>query len=185
MARITYSLFLIALSSTFYVHALAAPVFSGTLTKCTEHQILGNLVASRLFGTWQMQNELTSTLTDHIPAGNNEIIWEFSEDESVAPLFGGLGDKAGCYFTQGQVNFRAKMEEGTLKEGSSPFILVSQNGNSVLIVDESGQYSNTGSIEFHPLNVTIGRAADPSNDILFIGGDNNNQGLAAYKRINN
>ncbi len=72
---------------------------------------------------------------------------------------------------------------GVLKELKSPFVVAEWKGNPTVFVDEDTDEDGTDLVtDRHPLFMMIAKGSAPENDILFQGGDNNNQRLYAFRR---
>ena len=61
---------------------------------------------------------------------------------------------------------------------NSPFVLTSISGNPHLV------YWDDGTTDMESFNLMLAKATDPNNDLLFVGGDFNNQPFSAWKRFN-
>jgi hypothetical protein len=139
-----------------------------------------NVVASRLEGTWQPHPALTQRLTGRPPKpkgpGGEEPagILRFEVDPAVAATVPEkyhrhLADKP--IFLAGTLAMRGK---------AHPFILIELNGNPhVLYFRERGGDPMGDGESF---NLILAPAKERAMDLLFIGGDFNNQPFSAYER---
>jgi len=124
-----------------------------------------NLIASRLFGQWKKNEELTNKFGPYFNGGEIEI--SIAYDENVLELF---DNRFGCAYAHGTMTMVGKDDDGKIVlKFQSPFMLISQNGNPLLIV-EAGEYSGNGPIEHpHRNYVSLAAAPDVSHDLLFLG----------------
>ena len=135
-----------------------------------------NVVASRLAGSWKVDGTLTERLTGK--AGALDSTLEFVSDPEVKK-------KVPARFTD------AAKQEGVVldirmagymvaRSAKFPFILATYQGNPhVFYFREQGGDPFGDSESF---NVMLASAKDRKNDLLFIGGDFNNQPFVAYAR---
>jgi hypothetical protein len=137
-----------------------------------------NVVGSRLAGTWEADAELTKRL-----AGNAAAAITFASDESIAAKVPAKFET----FLSGKSVYLA----GTMTFKESPagpgavltanFLLIEHKGNPHLVYFLPKDGDPFGNAE--SMNVMLAVAKDTSNDLLFLGGDFNNQPFAAYKRV--
>ena len=137
-----------------------------------------NVVASRLEGQWRIHPALTKRLRgkDNMPrtesTGANV---SFTDDPSVAGKVPGKYDE-----------FLAKKRiymAGTMRwpEKDYPFILIEQWGNPYVIYFREREGDPMGDAESFIL--MLAPAKHKANDLLFIGGDFNNEPFRAYERV--
>lgn len=129
-----------------------------------------NVVASRLVGQWEPDAELTKRL-----GGNAEGTIAFKSDPTVATKVPAkyekfLKDKA--IFLAGTMTFGGK---------NQPFVLIEMKGNPYVAWFREQGGDPFGDAE--SFNVMLAVAKETANDLLFVGGDFNNQPFAAYKRV--
>ncbi len=146
----------------------------GAAAELTLEENPENVVASRLAGDWQVSAELTKRLTGSERAFSKTL--SFKSDPSIlakvppkhAEAIAKLGAKV---YLAGLVNFREK---------DLPFLLTSVNGNPHLVFWLERDGERFGNVE--SMNVMLAVADPKQNDLLFLGGDFNNQPFLAYER---
>ena len=69
----------------------------------------------------------------------------------------------------------------TLRDKEHVFVLIEHRGNPHLVWFREAGGDPLGDAE--SFNVMLAPAKDTANDLLFIGGDFNNQPFSAYKRV--
>jgi len=131
-----------------------------------------NVVASRLEGDWQLHAELTKRLVgEERPAAQ----LAFKSDPEVA---GKLPDKYEKFLGKKQIYMAGVVK---LKGKEHPFILVEHKGNPHVIYFRERDGDPMGDAESS--NVMLAPGKDKANDLLFVGGDFNNQPFSAYERV--
>lgn len=151
--------------------------FAADLPVCKNKQ---NLVASGLVGTWVLDTVLTERLHGGVgPLPSAEIA--ITEDLSITNLFGPLGSMDKCAFLAGQMDAKV-VKDGKENQLKSPFALTENAGNPTIWYDERG-YSGSGPIkDLHRNFLMLAKGKTADKDILFWGGDYNNQALTALTR---
>jgi hypothetical protein len=150
-----------------------------------------NVVASKLIGTWKIDMAMTNILLKAEERENTDlrdkkqkkekektpieqVILEFKKDSSVIgtlpPLEKHKEVGMNIYLSGYMI----------LKEKKFPFILVELCGNMQLVWYRERDGNPLGDTE--SFIVTIASAKERQNDLLFIGGDFNNQPFKAFKR---
>ncbi len=136
-----------------------------------------NVVAGRLTGKWKAHLSLTQRLTGSAnpvgaesPAGS----MSFASDDSIAGKIPAMFaeffmDKT--IYMAGTMNYRG---------ADYPFILIEHKGNPHIAWFRERDGNPMGDAE--SFNVMLTAAKDTKNDLLFIGGDFNNQPFTAYER---
>ena len=132
-----------------------------------------NVVASRLAGKWVPDAELTERLTGSPPYSMDEVL-SFKKKSSVAALF---PERFREHFADKPIFMAGTM---TLHDQENPFMLAEYNGNPHLFWLRERDGDPVGDGE--SFNLSLIRAEDRADDLLFIGGDFNNQGFDAYRR---
>lgn len=131
-----------------------------------------NVVASRLEGDWQLDTAVTKHLTERdVKAGRT---FSFKSDPSVAAKMPKLPVDKRVYMAGIM----------TVKDGKSRehlFILIENQGNPHVVWFRERGGDPLGDTE--SFNVMLAVARDRQNDLLFIGGDFNNQPFSAYTRV--
>ena len=138
-----------------------------------------NVVAGRLEGNWTASTALTERL-----AGNAEWRVEaisFKSDPSIAAR---VPEKYAKFFTgrqmrvylAGHAQFRSRKSRGK----KLPFILTRMHGNPHIFIWIDKDGDSFGNVE--SFNVMLAVARDRQKDLLFIGGDFNNQPFSALER---
>jgi hypothetical protein len=139
-----------------------------------------NVVAASLEGKWRPDVELTKRLTGRAGPENppGEYIEfetvEFASDDSVAAKVPVGYDK---FLKDKTVYMSGTM---TLRGAKFPFILISRNGNPHVVYFRPRDNEPMGDAE--SFNLCLAPAKDRKNDLLFIGGDFNNQPFSAFER---
>lgn len=139
-----------------------------------------NVVASRLEGTWQPHPGLTKRLTGDVKPRPRELPFAgnitFESDSSVAEK---LPDEHAELFIERSMTIYLAGYAKSAGE-SYPFVVTHLHGNPhVLIwIERDGDPFGNG----ESFNVMIAVAGNKRNDVLFVGGDRNNQSFSAYER---
>src|SRR5437867_2081806 len=128
-----------------------------------------NVVASRLAGAWEPDPVLTARLGGR---GLGPVAVRV-DAKAVAEL----PEKFAALFRERPAYLAGVM---TLRRQEFPFVLTENRGNPHLIFFRPRGDEPLGDAE--SLNVMLAPAADPAGDLLFIGGDFNNQPFSAYRR---
>lgn len=128
-----------------------------------------NVVASRLTGEWEPDAELTKRLGGSTPSG---VV--FKSDLAVAAKIPAKYEK---FLKDKQIFLAGTM---TLRGQDQPFVLIEMKGNPYVVWFREQGGDPFGDAE--SFNVMLAVAKETANDLLFIGGDFNNQPFAAYKR---
>ena len=136
-----------------------------------------NVVASRLEGKWVVGRELNLDLTGRPDAIGESVAnrVEFTSDKSVAAA---IPDKYDSFLGKKTIYLAGMM---TLRGRRHPFVLVSHRGNPHVVYFRERDGHPMGDAE--SFNVMLAPADDRKNDLLFIGGDFNNQPFAAFERV--
>jgi hypothetical protein len=129
-----------------------------------------NVVSSRLEGEWEADDELTKRL-----GGRAKGKVEFQSDKAVAAK---IPAKFDTFFKGKQVYMAGMMKFG---EKQFPFVLIEHTGNPHLVFFQERDGDPLGDTE--SINVMLARGKEPKDDLLFIGGDFNNQPFGAYRRV--
>lgn len=136
-----------------------------------------NVVASRVEGDWQVHAELTKRLTGNDAVKERKIITVKSDPSVVAKL----PDKMQKHFANRRVYMAGIISiKGDMKK-SHPFILVEFRGNPHVVWFRDRNGEAFGDAE--SFNVMMAAAQQRENDLLFIGGDFNNQPFSAFSRV--
>jgi hypothetical protein len=169
---------LLIAGSAAAVALAAAAVWAGTRVDADKE----NVVASRLEGKWKVNVALTQRLTGRKVADSLAKGWryEFTCEPGVAALIPDKYDK----FLKGKRVFMAgKMKRRLGASGnpeSRPFLLIQHRGNPHVVYFRPKGDEPMGDAE--SFNVMLAVAKDRINDLLFIGGDFNNQPFSAFER---
>ncbi|MEO0651400.1 MAG: hypothetical protein AAFZ65_12060 [Planctomycetota bacterium] len=139
-----------------------------------------NVVASRLEGSWTLDAALTESLTGK-PTKDGSSTLTFRPDPGVA------GDipEAFADFLEEPIWLAGQLEQssgarGVLRGDPMPFLLTTLNGNPHVIAFRESGGDPFGDAE--SFNLTLVPALLPENDLLFVGGDFNNQPFDAFRR---
>ena len=134
-----------------------------------------NVVASRLEGAWVSEPGLTQRLAGVKVDGeppHGPI--EFIADSAVAEK---ISDKMADVLKSRQVYLAGWMKQGG---GKHPFVLIEHKGNPHVVWFRPRDGDPMGDSE--SFNVMLAVARHKANDLLFIGGDFNNQPFSAFQR---
>ena len=134
-----------------------------------------NVVASRLCGKWGVEPKLSQRLTAgapdrESPAGDIE----FASDSAVA---GKLPGKYLEFLKDKRIYMAGTMK---LAGKEQPFILIEHSGNPHVVWFRERDGDPMGDAE--SFNLVVAVAKNPIDDLLFIGGDFNNQPFRALER---
>ena len=134
-----------------------------------------NVVASRLEGNWQTRKSLTQHLTGNAKSRPAKL--SFKSDPSVAAK---VPDKYARFFTEHKMKVYLA---GYVKlDGKDcPFVLTHIRGNPHVMFWLERNDDPFGNGE--SFNVMLAVAEDKQNDLLFVGGDFNNQPFSAFERL--
>ncbi len=133
-----------------------------------------NVVSSRLEGRWQVNKAMSNRLSARLADSNQGKTIEFHADEKVVAKIPGKYEK----FLADKTIYMA----GTMKSGKNeyPFILIEHTGNPHIVIFRERDGKPLGDAE--SFNVMLAVAEKTSNDLLFVGGDFNNQPFYALER---
>ncbi len=134
-----------------------------------------NVVASRIEGDWQASASLNQRLTGREKGRPAKL--SFQSDPSVASK---VPAKYADYLTQ--QNLKVYLAGHVqLGEKECPFVLTTIHGNPHVIfwLERDGDPFGNG----ESFNVMLVVAEDQQNDLLFVGGDFNNQPFSAFERV--
>lgn len=129
-----------------------------------------NVVASKIEGTWGPDEALTRRVE-----GASLGAVTFKSDAEVAKMIPGKYDE----FLKGRRIYLAGRM--TLRKQEYPFILIEHKGNPHVVYFRQRGDDPMGDVE--SFNVMLVVAKDTAKDLLFIGGDFNNQPFSAYQRV--
>jgi len=143
-----------------------------------------NVVASRLAGTWMTDVPLSERLgTPGIAAGWTERL-VFTSEPACAET---VPEKYHEFLKQGPVYLAGRLTRHRMHPAARTmptfhtFLLTSLHGNPHVVYFRARDGDPMGDAE--SFNVMLARGDKPENDILFIGGDFNNQPFTAYRRV--
>lgn len=138
-----------------------------------------NVVGSRLEGDWEVDLEVTKRLTGKEKARgeNARDVVSFKSAEGVVER---IPQKYKDFLSKEEVKIYMSgwMNFG---ENRCPFFLVAMSGNPHVFF-----FLKEGEDEFgngESFNVMLAVGKERKNDLLFIGGDFNNQAFSAYRRL--
>lgn len=136
-----------------------------------------NVVASRPEGTWRPHAALTQRLTGQAPRRGGESptgILRFQADPSIVPK---IPEKYHRHLAERTLFLAGHM---TSRGTKHPFLLIALNGNPHVLYFRERDGDPMGDGE--SFNLMLAPAKDRARDLLFIGGDFNNQPFSAYER---
>lgn len=136
-----------------------------------------NVVASRLVGTW----EPDLALAERLGVSPADRI-RFESDPEIAAK---IPERYAKPLADRQIFLAGTMTRTTPAEAGPsiqryPFILLTMEGNPHLVYFRERKGDPMGDAE--SFNLSVIPAKDTANDLLFIGGDSNNQPFAAFHR---
>jgi hypothetical protein len=147
-----------------------------------------NILADRIFGEWEPDIELTLRMLGEVPSSLAGGRLKHTKDLSVLKFFPGIGK---CAYTAGWFEADVPaLDNEPAYHAKTPFVLVDINGNPAILFDEDDFFGQRAGrqprldviTELHRGFRMLGKGATPERDILFVGGDNNNQPLYPFKR---
>ncbi len=134
-----------------------------------------NVVASRLAGAWKLEPGLTERLRGDVTGPGTMVFVADSDVKAKVPAkFLDAAKREGITI---DIRLAGYMEMGGTKH---PFILATFHGNPHIFYFRERGGDPFGDSE--SFNVMLAPAKDRKNDLLFIGGDFNNQPFRAYAR---
>lgn len=135
-----------------------------------------NVVASRLEGNWQTVESLTQRLTGNVTSRPTSLA--FKSDPAVAGL---VPDKYANVFAQRGMKIYLAGYVAIDGKGH-PFVVTHVHGNAHVLfwLERNGDPFGNG----ESFNVMLAVAKDKQQDLLFVGGDFNNQPFSAFERTN-
>ena len=134
-----------------------------------------NVTADRLAGTWESDPELCKRLGVRSSETQIEFVVDDSFLSSVPEKFNEfLADKQ--IFEAGRMTWR---EDGTPK--TYPYMLIEHAGNPHLLMLRARDGEPLGDAE--SCNLIVVPAKEHSKDVLFLGGDFDNQPFRPFKRV--
>ena len=143
-----------------------------------------NITASGLIGSWEIDEKSAENNGSFV---KKDFTAKYTEDDSVVDLFlAPLKEMKKCVYLAGKLEYNLLDPEDNFKavSVSSPFVLIDLNGNPTILYDERGQDKNAKVIDdLHLSYQMLAKGKTPQQDILFIGGDNNNQAMVPFKRL--
>jgi len=128
-----------------------------------------NVVASKLDGLWEPDVELTKRLSG---TASGKIT--FKSDAAVAAKVPAKHEQS----LKGKQVYMAGVM--TLEEKEYPFVLIQHKGNPHVVFFQGRDGDPLGDAESFIVMLAAGKAKQ--EDLLFIGGDFNNQPFSAYRR---
>jgi len=132
-----------------------------------------NLVGAHLAGTWTMKEDVTAMLAG--PGGGQlGVTMTFREDSSVT---GKVTGEAAEFIKKQGVFMSGIM---TKSDGDFPFVLTQVAGSPYVFWFRERKGNPMGDSESFFVSVAVGGSQD--KDLLFIGGDFDNQAFSAYGR---
>lgn len=156
------------LALLFVAFTLALPL--GLTAEIKVEADKDNVVASKIEGTWEPDDMLTKRVEG---ASLGAVI--FKSDAEVAKL---IPAKYNEFLKGKRVYLAGRM---TLRKQEFPFILIEHKGNPHVVYFQQRGDDPFGDAE--SFNVMLVVAKDTTKDLLFIGGDFNNQPFSAYQRF--
>lgn len=144
-----------------------------------------NVVASRLVGTWKVNPELTKKLGDRVmskEALEEKIV--FKEDSTLINLIAesvkkNIKQELNVYLAG---HIIGKNPKNASENISIPFLIIAgEEGNTYLMTFRERDGDKYGDAEFNIIFIAV--SGSPKNDLLFMGGDFNNQPFMCLERV--
>lgn len=132
-----------------------------------------NVTASRLIGTWQLNSPISERLLGRTPKKSDTVT--FIADTSVQraiPLVQFKKLKGKKIYLSGYLTF---------ENSRHPFLLVETDGNTRLLYFRDKQGVKNGDGESFLLFIAVSK--NKQKDLLFAGGDFNNESFSCFERI--
>jgi len=137
-----------------------------------------NVVASRLIGSWEMNPELTERLRGATaPMGGESLRSRTKIFKSDSSIVKNIPERFAGFLSEKQIYLAGIMSASGV---DYPFILIENAGNPHLVYFRERNGNPMGDAE--SFNLFVVPAKETKNDLLFIGGDFNNQPFDAYHR---
>ena len=140
-----------------------------------------NIVGSSLIGTWVEDTELSGRLAnpkeEAVPI--HEIV--FVPNIQVTTFFNVLRTLGKCAYLAGDMTVTVT-KNGKKNTFITPFVLSENSGNPTLFIDEKWNNNNNQVADLHNIFVMLAKSTDTSKDILFVGGDSNDEDMRALIR---
>ncbi len=157
-----------------------ATAFANQVPLCPNRE---NVASSRMEGTWITDRAIDDRLDGGLGEPGSALIeLTFVEDPGALSNFNSLGASGNCAFEAGWMRLEVT-KYGKRRVLSSPYAVSSQNGNPTFFFDEDGDSDGTAEVtDLHSGIFMLVRADRREQDLLFVGGDRNNQRLFALKR---
>jgi hypothetical protein len=135
-----------------------------------------NVTASRLIGTWQINEALTNRLGKDLKHEEDKFTTiSFLLDSTVVAQ---IPAEYEAFLAQKKVYLSGYLQSKQVyKNEKTPFVLIENEGNSHLLFFRP-DYSDAESF-----NLFIAVSEDKKNDLLFTGGDFNNCPFMAWDRV--
>ena len=139
-----------------------------------------NVVASRIIGDWQASGDLNERLGKEGGEGGElptPMTVTFTDDPTIVKnipekYVGAFAKNNARIYLAGMMDFGGE---------SSPFVLTTVRGNPHIVFWRKVDDDPFGNGE--SFNVMLAVASEKKNDLMFIGGDFNNQAFSAFERI--
>merc|ERR1711970_1383773 len=134
--------------------------------QCTLTPDSENVVATQLAGDWEINADLTAQLWPDFTSMEVTGV-SFTDNPSIVDMLPEEDCGSGPLFMAGEITFNMEGDSVTF-----PYVLSSIHGNPTIMF--------WGALdEVESFNVMMARAEDKNKDMLFLGGDANNQPFTA------
>jgi hypothetical protein len=137
-----------------------------------------NVVASRLEGDWVLDAALTKRLTKNDGNAEGGRAISFKSDPSVVE---NIPAKYHKYIANHRIYLAGTVIFREAQPRAHVFLLIEHRGNPHVAWFRDRRGEPLGDTE--SFNVMLAVAREPQDDLLFIGGDFNNQPFSAYTRL--
>lgn len=157
---------------TFFITTVAMLLVAAAITASAELEVKlekDNVVSSRLEGRWQVNAALSTRL-----GRNRGGALKFTSDSRVVEA---LPEKYNTFLANKTIYMAGTMRR---KGTAHTFLLIEVKGNPHIVYFRERDGDPRGDAE--SFNVMLAVAKDRANDLLFVGGDFNNQPFTAYER---
>jgi len=155
---------------SLYLGCLLFPVYLSADLKVEPDK--DNVVSSRLEGGWEVNSIISTQL-----GRNRGGAIEFRSNSSIVAKVPQKYEE----FLQDRTIYMAGIF--TMRGNEYPFLLIQHKGNPHIVYFRNKNGDSFGDAE--SFNVMLAPAKETANDLLFIGGDFNNQPFTAYERSRN
>lgn len=158
---------------------MVAIAVAGTSPAAAPETGENNLIAERIAGTWELDEGLTRRIYPDFKKGKAIQRVGFTAVPDLAKNDAAIGAALNTTRPYFLGNWDLKIDG---KELRLPFALITDpSGNTAILSFEKERNDDHYDTELNI--VSFGRAVDPKDDILYIGGDHSREAMFALRRI--